>query len=181
MPETPTDFDSFYNRAGELLDLCAEALALTPAGAPAMQFVSPGLPAFDCCPFLAVSGSSLGVDFTGGAFGPAANAGHAATYQRSNLVGFTVWPIRCAPAQGANGKPPPVANKDAAARTIMSDAWTIWNVIMYAIRNDVIWDGRCSEVYFDQAVPVDPEGGCVGWRIPIRVHLGGLPNSEMAP
>ena len=25
------------------------------------------------------------------------------------------------------------------------------------------------------ATPIDPQGGCAGWRIPFRVNLGGIP------
>ena len=108
MTVMPSTLDSFYTRCGELLDVASESVDATTGGHISRQFVTAGLPAFDCCPFLAVSGVSVGVDFAGGAGSPH-NLGHAQRFQRSNLTGFVVWVVRCAPPPNAAGQPPTAA------------------------------------------------------------------------
>lgn len=177
-PSTP---NSFFEFAQELLDVADECTALTVGGQislipKARVYVSPGDPAFDCCPMLAVSGSSLGEDYAVTTqVGAPSNRGHGAAYQRSNLVGFTIWVLRCTPVPDKNGNPPSVARLDASAQKVLQDAWCIWNGVMQAIRDDLLWGGRCTEIYFDQAVQITPQGGCAGFRIPLRAHLGGIP------
>lgn len=163
---------SLYDLA-QLVKTTAEAcLATTAAGTPAISFVSPAAPAFDCCDALIVNVPSLTEEGTSPL--GIVDTGHRATHGRINLAGMNVWALRCAPAVGQDGTVLTSA-VEAVSLKVYEDAWALWCGFYHAIINDV-FEGKCSDVHFDRGISIPEQGGCVGWQFSFRAQLDGIPN-----
>lgn len=163
----------------EYLDVCDEAVASSPGGAIPRSFVSPGLPAFDCCPQLTVhAGGPILADTV--PLDPPLAIGQRAHLEASvHLINMTATVIRCVPTLTDDGdviQAPPAAGLEVAAEQIAGDVWAIWNVLRRRVREGSAFadtGSRRREVFFDPAILVPVLGGCGGWQVPIRVQLGG--------
>jgi hypothetical protein len=161
---TNVGFLSFI--AQNLLDTSAIILDTTPALAPTSQFLSPSRPAIDC-EFLAVQITRLAEDTT-------SPLGLTDMKRRNHfgniiLATFVIYVARCAPEMvGAN--PPTDAAKTASALTVQEDGWALWNGIREY--QDSLFDG-CLGVYFDGGIPIQEEGGFMGWQFQIRASVEG--------
>lgn len=168
-----------YDLCREFLEACAEACTIAPAGAIDRAYVSPGMPAFDCCPQLTVhAGGPQQADTA--PLAPPLQPGHREqTTQALILVQMTATVIRCSPTLELDGSPtmPDPALLDASAAETLGDVWTIWNHLATLKRTDALWGPKTREVFFDAAIPVMTSGGCAGWQIPVRVQLDGYRTS----
>lgn len=160
----------------DLLDLwlgaAADALALTEAGAPDLQRITPGPPAFDCCPFVSVHGGFL-LEAAAGEGGPLAPA-HRVNRAAQLLYTVVVTAVRCVPVPDEDGQPPNAESEALAARTVNQDLWALWNGLSAALRVGILSD-RCAGAYRDGAVAITSTGGCGGWVLTFRVPIPGLP------
>ena len=176
--------------ATDLQTLCDEVLAAATfaldsipgfapglEGAPERTFVSAGQPAFDCCPQLSVNAYRTTEGITS-PFGLGAGTRHRQNF-RVNHVGVDVWSARCA-ATGQNGQPPTVAAITAVAEQVNADGWALWNTLWNVNRggsSDPIVS-LCNEWFMDALIPLQPSGGCAGWRLSIRAELAGYGDGE---
>lgn len=152
--------------AHALLDTTVDILNTTTALAPASQFLTPSRPAFDC-EFVAVQISRLAEDATS----PTATLDTKRRKHFGNIIlaTFIIYVVRCAPQiTGAN--PPTDAQKTASAEMVYEDAWYLWNGIRS--EQDDLFDG-CLGVYFDGGLPIQEQGGFVGWQFQIRASIEG--------
>lgn len=168
-----------YALAGELLAAAAEAVALGPGGPIDYQYVSAGIPAWNCCPQLTVHAGGPAEASTQPLAPPLAVGHQAATAGNVHLVSLTVTPLRCAPAfadQAGDVIYPPVALLNATAEETMGDVWAVWNHVRSRYKAGTLFQatGCARELLFDPAVPVPTQGGCAGWQIPFRVQLDGF-------
>lgn len=178
MPGTVTDL---YDLLEQFLDACAEAVLLAPGGAIGRAFVSPGLPAFDCCPQLTVhAGGPVLADTQ--PLSPPLQPGHRVDETGAvHLVAMTATVIRCVSvASNDEGDPPTPASQDEAAQETLGDLWAIWNHLYTRKRNLTLWGPKQRELFFDPASSLNTSGGCAGWQIPIRVQLSGF-RTEVTP
>lgn len=157
--------------AEEYLAACSDALDTIPSyepqllGAPARQFVSPGLPAWDCCDQLAVYVQPINeADTTPGGLA----AGKRHTTGRINHVRLSAGITRCIPT---DVEPPP-GQLTASAEQLNADAWALWNHIFNLVRSGQLLT-LCQEMFFEGINPVIPSGGCGGWVVNVRVELDG--------
>jgi len=164
-----------FDLAAEYLAACEAALVGTPGGAIGRAYVSPGAPALDCCPQLTVHAGGNEEAATA-PLQPFLSPGQRARVHGSvYLVNLTATVVRCVPVLDDNGKPPSAVALEQAANETNSDVWAIWNHVLSEHRAGALFaspSGR-RELLLDAASPLDPSGGCGGWRIPIRVQLGG--------
>ena len=163
-----------FDAALELLNACQAALATTPGGAIDRAYVSPGLPAFDCCPQITVHAGGTGEGDTA-PLAPPLSPGHRANVQGTvPMLQLTVTVIRCSPVWEENAKQPPSpAALQAAAEVTYNDVWAIWSLLRDAKRAETLFAPASREFFFDPAFPVLTSGGCAGWQLPFRVALGG--------
>lgn len=165
-----------YDLCKALLDASAEAVALSPGGEIDRRFVSPGLPAFDCCPQLTVHAGGPQWGDTA-PLQPPLQPGHRVDEGRAlNLVTVTVTVIRCVPGleeQGQTVRLPTAASLDESSKATLGDCWAIWNHLYTRKLDLTLFPPRTREMFFDPAVPVSIAGGCAGWMLQFRVQLGG--------
>lgn len=164
-----------YDLAVEWLAVCVTAVADTEGGDIERAFVSPGPPAWDCCPQLTVhvGGPSEGDTAP---LSPALQPGHRT--QQTGLVPLlplTATVIRCVPTFEEGGELPSPAEQQVAAREIAEDVWSIWAHTRKAFAEGTLFPSLSGsrELIFDSALTQAPAGGCAGWQIPIRVAIGG--------
>lgn len=159
--------DRLADTAQAVLDASVAILdAETDDGAPTSQFLCTGRPAFDCA-FVAVQIPRLAEDST-------SPLGLLETKRRNRfgniiLPTFTIYVVRCGP-DIKNGLPPSDAAKTANARMVLRDGWVLWNGIR-DIQDDLFDD--CLGVYFDGGLPIQEQGGYVGWQFQIRAQIEG--------
>jgi hypothetical protein len=156
--------------AEEYLAACVEALDTVPTfapglgGAPERSFVSPGLPAFDCCDQLTVHVAGVSDSSTS----PAIPTGRSATSMKVNVVSLVATSTRCLPV----GEPPSALDLQASAEQLNADGWALWNHLYNMIRADLLFT-LCGEVFWDGLRSINPQGGCGGWTLSLRVQLDG--------
>ena len=171
-----TTATSLYDMAVDLLGHAVAALATTPSGAPARQFVSVGDPAYDCCPLVSVhvrAGDRA-------PYGPAQSAGDSLHRSRTttvNLFSFTVTTLRCVPVMqgGAGGiMSPTPADLSASASEVYQDGWVLWNTLSRDLRAGTLWTGYpVRELELGPIVPANTSGGCGGWLLLLTAALDG--------
>lgn len=167
----PSDLFDF---AAEWLTTCADAVATTVGGAIDRSYVSPGPPAWDCCPQLTVhvGGPSEGDTAP---LAPPLQPGHR-TRQVGivPLVPLTATVIRCVPITDGN-TPPTAAVLEAAAQEVDEDVWAIWAMTRQRFEEGTLFPSPSGsrELIFQPALVSAPEGGCAGWQIPVQVAIGG--------
>lgn len=162
-----------FSAATELLAACEAAIATAPGGAIARAFVSPGLPALDCCPQLTVHAGGPGEADTQPLTTPLQPGHRVSQTALVNLIQFTITVVRCSPSEAI----PPAAALQASAEETFGDLWALWNVLKQEHRAGNLFDAEAGpgsrELFFDPAIPLNPQGGCAGWLVPLRVSLGG--------
>ena len=162
--------EDLQDLAQEFLDACVEALDTIPSvapglgGAPARSYVSPGRPAFDCCPQLTVHTGPV----TASPTSPGTTTGTSARSALVTVPALIATIVRCIPT----GEQPATEDMQAAAEQINADGWALWNHILNLIRAGDLFQ-VCGEVFWDGLRPVDPQGGCAGWTLNLRVLLDG--------
>jgi len=158
---------------GELLDACIESLDTIPdfvpglSGAPARSYISPGLPALDCCDQLTVH-SPVVLDTP---LQPGGLAEGRKCPARKNSIGLQVTITRCIPVIENDEWPQPV-DMEAAAEQLNADAWALWNHLYNLVCSGELFT-LCGEVFWDGLRSMNPQGGCGGWVLNIRVTLDG--------
>lgn len=164
-----------FDLAAEWLEVCRAAVATTAGGAIERAFVSPGAPAWDCCPQLTVHVGGPAEGDTA-PLSPPLQPGHR-TQQVGivPLVPLTATVIRCVPISDAQGNPPIPSLLEASAQEIDEDIWAIWAHTRSAFHDGDLFASPSGsrELVFDPAFSDAPEGGCAGWQIPLRVAVGG--------
>lgn len=171
--------NDLYLLCREYLDACEAAVALSPGGAIGRAFVSPGPPAWDCCPQLTVHAGGPAEGDTA-PLSPPLQAGHRPEVGIVNLIAMTATVIRCVPGlQDGSDLLPSPEDIEAAAVATLGDVWTIWNHLLTLKRDGSIFAGPYDgdphqrEMFLDPAVALNTAGGCAGWQLQIRVQLGG--------
>lgn len=163
----PTSLQQLTIVAQAVLDSTVAILNTTTAMAPTSQFLTPSTPAFDC-EFVAVQVARLGEETTS----PLTTAmipGNRDRFGNVILATYILYVVRCAPEMmGAN--PPTDAAKTASAVTVQEDGWAIWNG--WREEQSFIFDD-CTGVHFDGGVPIQEEGGFVGWTFQLRSMIEG--------
>lgn len=173
MTEPVSTVASLNDRAGELLQAVVDALDTTPARAPADRFVSPGTPAFDCCPFVCVQTLTLGLADTA-PLQPPLQPAQRAQLGNVNLATLVAYIVRCVPVPDDGGNPPSAAALTAAGTTMNADGWAVWNHLKKAVAGQTLFAGCRSFVYFDGGIALDPAGGCGGWTFTVRLEIAGI-------
>jgi len=182
---TPVSPNDLYEVCDELLTFAASALdsladwpeTADLAGAPDARFITPGLPAIDCCPAMWAYTGILqeAPTSTRAALDPGHRSG---SLPRVSLPTVNLLVARCTPTfrqgGGADIEPPTSDQLAAVARQVYADGWVLWTAISRAIRAGELLT-RCSEAYLDSGDPLDPSGGCAGWTMTLRVNLPGYP------
>ena len=159
--------------AETLLDVAVAALDTLPdydatlVGAPARQFVSPGLPAHDC--------EQVTVQMFSVAEAPTItmstlDVGKRGVTGRVSYVLYHVEVVRCIPTSAT--RPPSAAALGVAAAQENADVWVLWEAL-HAARRDAVLTDRCSNVVIAAAQPLTPSGGFGGWRVPVEVQIEG--------
>lgn len=161
-----------YDMCAEYLDACNEALVDTPGGAIDRAFVSPGPPAWDCCPQLTVHAGGPAVGDTM-PLQPPLQPGERLEVGIVTLVAMTATILRCTPTVEEGGDLPSAHGLDVSAAETLADVWAIWNHIATLKRAGTLWAPKTREVFFDPAVSLNSAGGCAGWQLQIRVFLPG--------
>ncbi len=169
----PADLHTFTET---YLAFCAEALDTIPIllaptflGAPDRQFVSPGIPVWDCCEQLAVH--TAFVNEAGTTPGDL-DAGLRTNRGYQNHVTVIATITRCIPVMNSDGDPPPTASLNAASAQIEADGWALWNHTHNAKASGELLN-LCTAMFFDGLLAVVPSGGCAGWTLTIRAAIGG--------
>lgn len=158
----------------DLLGAAVEALDTIPnydaqlEGAPDRAFVSPGLPALDCCDQLTVHAQSI-IDAPISPGGLAAGKKCAA---RIGHVGLVVTITRCIPTLDEAGNYPLPSSMEFAAAQTNADAWALWQHIYDLVCDEQLFS-LCKEVFWDGLRALNPQGGCGGWVMNLRVTLDG--------
>ena len=165
-----------YDLCRELLEASADALALGTTGAPSRQFVSAGMPAFDCEQLTVHAGGTTEA-YTLPVEPPMQPGLRASTTAAVNLVQMTVTIIRCATVQQNTKQSPPAASLDQDAQKTLADLWVIWNHLYTLKKADTLFPPDHRHMFFDPAVALPIQGGMAGWEIPFRVQLGGYRTS----
>lgn len=175
----PGPWDDLFDVCSEWLAACEAAVATTDAGAIDRSFVSPGPPAWDCCPQLTVHGGYAIADTA--PLIPTLAPGHRSTVQGGVvLVPLVATIIRCIPTLGdySGSEFVPKAALEASAMSTHADLWAILNHTWDQHSRGILFAPESRELFFDPAVPLVPAGGCAGWQIQIRVSLYGYQESS---
>lgn len=163
--------DRIWLLAQELRDVIRLGYAAAGVDLPERQFVSPGLPAWDC-EILAIQlertfgiAGNLAAEIVEPQLPQAAHAMRGAT--------FAVWLVRCVPTihdDGTNIHVPSVTEEEAAAKIIYSDVQLLLNVIVAAQRAGNL--PGCSGLAFEAWQGVGPQGGLSGGYLRLRLLVG---------
>lgn len=158
----------------DLLGAAVESLDTIPdfhpelQGSPERAFVSPGLPALDCC-------DQLTVHAVGVLDAPTSPGGLAAGKRcpgRRPLAGMAVTITRCIPVISDDSTWPEPSEMEEAAAQLNADAWALWNHLYNLVCADQLFT-LCGEVFWDGLRSIAPQGGCGGWVLNLRVSLDG--------
>lgn len=153
----PLDPSRVYDTAADILDCVVAGMEdvydeYTPAiELPARQYVHAGDVAWDC-PQVVVTVPEAGLTH--------AFPGEAASIlvcSPPRHVAFEVWIVRCVPSLKDNGDPPTPEELDAAARTTLTDLWTL-AYVLWSKYSDGCWGSTCASVLFGPVEIVGPEG-----------------------
>lgn len=163
-----------YDLCAEWLATCEAAVATAPGGPISYAFVSPGAPALDCGPQLAVWVGGPGEADTLPLI-PPLSPGHRTTVTGAvHLINLTCTVVRCVPGLGENGELPTSAEQNAASQETLGDLWAIWAFTRQRHRNGALFAGlHDRELYLDPAFALPIHGLFGGWNIGIRVQLDG--------
>jgi hypothetical protein len=171
----PSTVTTPYEFAQELLELAEEALATTTGGVPDRRFVTYALPTDDCDDAqLTVHIGQLAIDQLQQPVTPPVGPEFRVQNASVNLLTLNVRIVRCVPTMNGQTMAPPSPEAiEAAAAVIFQDGWAIWNHLKRQINAGAVWEGRCSGVIVQSAVPVPDNGGVAGWEIPVTTWIQG--------
>lgn len=174
-PPPPSTAASLFALCRELVDAISAGVALSPGGPIPDGFVSPGNPAFDCPPMIAVhAGGPQQADTL--PLAPPLQPGDRDVVGSVNLVVVTATIIRCTPiATQAAGRAmlPSTAKLEDSAAEILGDVWAVWNHLATMKRTELLFAPTHRKMFFDGAVAVPTSGGAAGWQMPFKVQLDG--------
>jgi hypothetical protein len=162
--------EDLYALEQELLDAAVESLDTIPTfapglgGSPERSYISPGLPAFDCCDQLTVHSASI----LDSPFSPDSATGRSARSASVITIGLVVTITRCVPGQPE----PPVSDFLEPTQQVEADGWALRNHLRGMIQSGELFS-ICDEVFWDGLRKVNPQGGCAGWTLNLRVQLDG--------
>ncbi len=171
--------------AVEILHASEQALDTIPLsdpaleGAPDRSFVSPALPAIECCP----GGGQLTVHIASVTDAPIESGlrmGKLSPGKRTHVL-YIITIARCVvdDRQGlltALDSPLRAEDQQATADQTNTDIWALWNHLYNLWRADLLFT-LCSEVFFEGAFPLPESGGCAGWTLAVRTILDGYAES----
>lgn len=171
-------------QAVEILNASIQALDTIPLSDPALEgapdraFVSPALPAIECCP-----GGQLTVHVASVSDAPIESGlrmGKLAAGKRTHVL-FVVTIARCVldERQGMLAgldDPLNAADQQETADQTNTDIWALWNHLYNLWRSELLFT-LCSEVFFEGAFPLPESGGCAGWTLALRTILDGYPEA----
>lgn len=174
---------TLYEALDELLTYSCAVLDTIPTfaetadldGAPDLRFITPGLPAVDCCPAIWAYSGLIAEASTSPARAALDPLHRSGAFPRINLPTLNIMVARCTPTMSATGEPPSSLEQAAVARQVYADGWALWVELSRAVRDNLLFN-RCKELSTDSWVPLDPEGGCAGSLFTLRVNLGGFPS-----
>jgi hypothetical protein len=162
------DVNDLHILCRELLDASIEALDTIPSsapglgGAPERSFISPGIPAFDCCDQLTVHAQAVTEH-------PPGQSNSHMKDARKNLVMLVVTATRCHDLEEV---PPPIETLETTAEQMNADGWALWNHLWNLMRSGDLFT-LCDEVFWEGLRALTPSGGCGGWTLTLRVALEG--------
>lgn len=189
--------DRLFQLCQTILDYAIEALDTLPLidppidglvldGAPTRSFVSPGLPATECCadgrPLrgstyvkgqLAVWVESQSEMATSPLSPPGAQTIRPGVTGRVNLPLIVVQILRCVPV-GTVSKPPSPDALTLAAAQNQADGFVLWEGLWHAQHQFQAFASLCDGMNVQQAQVIPAEGGCAGWMIPIQPVVQGF-------
>lgn len=154
--------------ADGLLDALLAGLAQVTTGraAPDTSYVSHGPPAYDCCPFAVVYLDPLD--------GVTHNALEDPPFdQDCIIVPRATWILewtRCVPALTDDGWPTP-ATLDVSAQDLLEDLWCVLTELYDRHKSGALVGSGCGDVSIGNAMIIEPQGGCAGWKVPVTTIL----------
>src|SRR5262249_8500537 len=95
-----------------------------------------------------------------------------------DLVAYTIQVTRCVPTIESEGQTialPHESDVEASSRILYSDAWAIWNYLVWAHREKILFQtpsGR-PEFTIGPVTPLRTSGGIGGFNIPVSVQVPG--------
>lgn len=137
---------------------------------PDRQYVSNGLPAFDCEQVTVHVPETFGITGTPLGENPSdqyRDAGHA---MRAGIFAVTI--VRCVPTIDDNGQPPAVALEVTASQVIYADAVLSLNALIVAEGAGDL--PGCGSVVFRSWTNENPQGGFGGGTLRVAISLAGL-------
>lgn len=165
--------DALFVCCQELLAFCDALLAATPSGSPSRQFVSNGIPPFDCPSQLTVHVATLGRAPTAPQ-GAALDRGGIAVlpqYVRSFLVATVIRPVPVITENADTYILPPEGDVTASSLVAMTDAFVLYQGLMAGHRQGFLLPPPWRSLDVMDAQAVEAQGGVTGWQVPIAVQL----------
>ncbi len=173
---SPSTAASVHEAAQTLLDLTVSLMTGTVGGAPALAYLSPGLPAFDYnCDQACVWASNIGEEQTS-PLTPIPQVGGRPGLGWLNLVQLSAFAGRCVRVgntTSAGYTPPSAAVLTADSQKVMEDGWALWEGVHYAIRDADLFGGVCKDIKFQGITPITPQGALAGWVLTVSFELAG--------
>lgn len=162
------------SRIFDIAQACLDAVVahyLTEAvDLPDRQYVSNGLPAFDCEQITVHVENTFGITGTPLGENPTdqyRDAGHA---MRAGVFAITI--IRCVPMLDDDGNAPTVAREVTASQAIYADAVLVLNALIVAEGNGDL--PGCGAIVFRSWTNENPQGGYGGGTLRVSISLAGL-------
>lgn len=134
---------------------------------PARQYVSPGLPAWDCEQVVVTVERQSPVAGDPTLEGPTAVQADPAFHMRAATIAITV--VRCVPVLGEQGELTSTDDEEDAAELILADAGHVWLAIVQALDDGDL--PGCGAVAFVSWDGLGPEGGLAGGLLRILASL----------
>lgn len=88
-------------------------------------------------------------------------------------VTFVITVVRCTPTGGISKKAK-IEDMELSAQQHAQDMWAVTDAVRKAQGAGTLFDGACSEIFFEGGTPLDPAGGCVGWVLRYRASIQGI-------
>lgn len=157
--------------AQDVLGVAETSLALTEEGTPLRSYISPAAPTLDCCPMLAVHVSSL-IEAPTSPFTSSEVTARRMDFGTLILASYVITAVRCAPVPDQHGNAPTIEEIEAVSVMVQQDGWALRNGFQDALVSGDIFDG-CLGAHLDEGIPIEEQGGCVGWLFTIRASIPG--------
>lgn len=125
-----------------------------------LAYVSPGQPAWDCCPLVAVHAQTIGKDSI-------LSTQTQGRFSWRNIVRVNADAVLCVTT---NTDEVSVGGSGAQHAEM---GWRLWCALTHALDNGTLLPPKCRSVGVAPAVVLQPAGGCAGWRVAIDFELSG--------